>query len=167
MFNWAKRFPLTKKNGFQNSTLLQFDFTTNMDVFKIARLSGILPFEVGQKGPVLCQKWLYHSYLLALVVIISTFYRGLFSVHFLDTSEDTITRSGTYMFLLTWEPMIYFVNCTLVYYSLKNTKIAERAIRVLKLLLELKMERAGRRVTYCTLACSTIFLVMGLVHSYY
>lgn len=137
-----------------------------LDVLKVARLLGILPFKEGKNGPVLCHKWLYYSYFMGIFIPLTTFYRALLCLKFIQSSESLETRSTVYLFLLKWEPMFYFLTIGIVYYPVRGRKEAERSIKVMKLLFELESGRSGKvgkKLRYVIFGFSIIFSILALV----
>lgn len=135
-----------------------------MDVFTVFRLFGILPYKIVDNHPVFCRKWHLYSWLFAAVILISTFSRGLMYLFFYS-SDDKDIRSCVYLFLLKWEPMFFFANTCVVYYTIMNKETTEQGIKIMKLLNDLQSRRTGgRRITWYTFTASIILLFLGVVH---
>lgn len=133
------------------------------DVFTVFRLFGILPYRIVNYQPVLCPKWRYYSYIVASLVASLSVYRcSMYQQYTVDTQSSHCI----FEFLLRWEPLFVFVNICFTYYTIFNTKSTKGALKIAKLLFELKAKKnsgSEKKVVWYTFITLVIILILVIV----
>lgn len=133
---------------------------------KVFNTFGILPYKLVKNKPVFCPKRHIYCYIFASFVVILSFFKGLwYSQPPLNTKNSNVIL----MFLLNWEPMFYFIQICVIYSTVINEKRTKRAVKIVKLLFEVKSSKCGQssapedsiiRYTYVSLFIILVMCVM-------
>lgn len=138
------------------------------DVFKVFRVFGILPYRIVHGKLVLCPKWRIYSFLLGVLVVLITFYRGCIYIQNTDF-VDILSVSTILHYIYQWEPMFLFIQVFVIFYTtIFSKRNTEKSIKLLSLLsgLSSRKTRAGNKTVGFTCIFLLVLLILVVVYHY-